>query len=56
MVAGIRGSRPVTLQPQSGSKERWMLVLGSLSPFCPVLDSSLGDGTAHILGRSSPLG
>lgn len=40
---------------QSGSRERWMLVLSSLPPFYSVCDLSPGNGAAHIQHGSSHL-
>jgi hypothetical protein len=42
-----------TLDPQSGSREIWMLVISSFSPFYPSEDPSLWNG-GHIHWASSP--
>lgn len=45
----------VRRHPQSGSRERWMLGLSSLSLFQSVQDLSLWDGMAHMQGEPSLL-
>lgn len=47
--------QPVRRHPQSGSRERRMLGLSSLSLFQSVQDLSLWDGMAHMQGEPSLL-
>lgn len=46
---GSRSLRPlVTWHPQSGSRQRWLLVPCSPSPFSLVLELKPRDGAAHL--------